>query len=51
MIDEKVLSTSKSASDKDMFLGMLFPADEHRLYVLPAIACWPNSLCHQPPWR
>eukprot|EP00035_Acanthoeca_spectabilis_P004499 m.104222 g.104222 ORF g.104222 m.104222 type:complete len:141 (-) comp12605_c0_seq1:2396-2818(-) len=34
VIDEKVANTTPkaSASDRDMFLGLLFPADEHRLY-------------------
>eukprot|EP00040_Diaphanoeca_grandis_P010372 m.53077 g.53077 ORF g.53077 m.53077 type:complete len:152 (-) comp21705_c0_seq4:77-532(-) len=32
VIDEKVATSTKSSADRDMFLGRLFPADEHRLY-------------------
>lgn len=34
VIDEKVSATVKTANDKDMFLGLLFPADENRLQVV-----------------
>eukprot|EP00041_Stephanoeca_diplocostata_P008424 m.125138 g.125138 ORF g.125138 m.125138 type:complete len:162 (+) comp17316_c0_seq3:108-593(+) len=33
VIEEKVLANGKSpTADRDMFLGLLFPSDEHRLY-------------------
>eukprot|EP00038_Savillea_parva_P019277 m.27000 g.27000 ORF g.27000 m.27000 type:complete len:140 (+) comp4365_c0_seq1:353-772(+) len=54
VIDEKIGATASksSSSDRDKFLGLLFPADEHRLYgyvtstniKLVLVVCDPSAL-------